>query len=487
MVIESSNASQRNKISIENFTSDQKKAYKSLMDFIKAPYDEKDYKRALIGPAGTGKTYSCKALIENCGLSYSVIGVSAPTHKAKRVLSDSLNIPQLHVNTLQSDLGLRVNFDIDNFNLNNIPFDPRGKIKIEKFQLYIVDEASMIPRDLCIFLERECKKHNVKLIYMGDASQLPPVKEKYSSALRGIKTHALKQIVRQGNDNPISELLEMLRNDIDNRTYTFLEYISNVKVKYNENYTKGFEVYDLNTFTDKVLFYFNNEELTSNVDFVKLIAYTNITVSAWNKFIRCNIIDDANTNVITKNDLITSYTTLVDEFNNSIIQNSEEYIIHDLVNYKHKEYGLKGFMVRFQQVHGGNITPPLFIVDHNDLFTINQYNNYCTSLIESATNSIRAMKADKWRKYYAFKEECLLLQNISDANNNNKIKFFRDLDYGFALTSHKSQGSTFNNVLVDVNNMVYDNNGCLYKDIDGINRRLYVACSRAKDKLILNF
>lgn len=170
----------KNRISIANLTDDQAKAYDALINFINSPYDENDYKRALVGPAGTGKTFLVRALIQNCNLVYSVIGLSAPTHKACRVLNDSICIPNIKVNTLQSDLGLRVNFDIDGFDINNPQFDPRGKIKVDGYQLYIVDEASMIPdtspgKDgkrirggLLTFLERVCKSHKVKLIYIGE-------------------------------------------------------------------------------------------------------------------------------------------------------------------------------------------------------------------------------------------------------------------------------------------------------------------------------
>ena len=47
------------------------------------------------------------------------------------------------------------------------------------------------------------------------------------------------------------------------------------------------------------------------------------------------------------------------------------------------------------------------------------------------------------------------------------------------------QGSTYNTVFVDVNNMIYDKNKCIYANQDDLLRRLYVACSRAHKELIL--
>jgi hypothetical protein len=49
------------------------------------------------------------------------------------------------------------------------------------------------------------------------------------------------------------------------------------------------------------------------------------------------------------------------------------------------------------------------------------------------------------------------------------------------------QGSTYKNVFVDINDMVFDKNGHPYTNADDLLRRLYVACSRASDFLVLNY
>ena len=470
---------------ISNFTDDQKKGYKELIDFIDSPFDAKDYKRALTGAAGTGKTYLVRALILNSSMSYSLIGLAAPTHKACRVLGESIHISGIKVNTIQSDLGLRLNFDIEKFDPANPPFDPKGKIKIGNYKLYIVDEASMINRGLCMFLEKTCISNKCKLIYIGDASQLAPVNEKYSSAFKGVKTTALKEIVRQGDDNPVSYLLELLRWDIEHKSFEFLKHVQRFTCKFNDDYTKGYQVCTPQEFNNIVYNNFNDEELTRNVDFAKVIAYTNAAVSGWNKFIRNSIIADAEKSIITKNDLIISYVTIVNQFNECIIKNSEEYIIKDIVNYVDAKYQLKGFMIKFQAIHGGDITTPLFVLDHSDTYTITKYVQISNSMIDAAKSARANLKTQKWRDYYGFKESYLLLTNI--LSHNGQILYGRSLDYGFALTSHKSQGSTFDTSLVDVNDIVYDKFGQPYTDAEEINRRLYVACSRCKNKLYLKF
>lgn len=485
MITSMSVANGKDAISILNFTKDQLNAYNELLEFINNDYNDNDYKRALVGPAGTGKTYLVKALIKNCNYSYSSIGLSAPTHKACRVLNDSIKISNIKINSLQSDLGLRPNFDVEKFDINNPPFDPKGRIKIEDYKVYIIDESSMINRGLKKLIEDICKTNKCKIIYIGDEYQLPPVNDTHSPALRGVRISKLNQIVRQGDDNPVSELLPMLRYDIEHNTITFLNYISQNKSKFNSDFTKGYQVCNQFEFEHTILTYFSDDKLTKNVNYAKIIAYTNPVVASWNKYIRQAIIKDCDKSILTQHDLILSYTTLINQFNEAIIKNSEEYIIKDIVNYSHPNYNLKGFLVRFIAIHGGNVTTPIFVVDHTDKFTIQKYIKLTSNFINSAKSANNKIRAQKWKEYFEFKESCLLLTNI--LKTDGTILYNRGLDYGFALTTHKAQGSTFDTVFVDVNDVVYDRLGHIRGDIKQINRTLYTACSRCKNKLYLRF
>ena len=49
------------------------------------------------------------------------------------------------------------------------------------------------------------------------------------------------------------------------------------------------------------------------------------------------------------------------------------------------------------------------------------------------------------------------------------------------------QGSTYDNVFVDVNDMIFTSTGSTYADYEQMLRRLYVACSRARKELVLSF
>ena len=113
----------------------------------------------------------------------------------------------------------------------------------------------------------------------------------------------------------------------------------------NGNYTESWESDKvIKGFEEEVDKQFNDEQITKNTDFVRIVAYTNRAVGNWNKFVRNSIIKDAFKSIITKNDLFTSYVTIVDQFNDEIIRNSEDYIVKEIANYTHPQYELKGFM-----------------------------------------------------------------------------------------------------------------------------------------------
>ena len=468
-----------------SFTDDQQNAIGNIIDFIAAPFNPTKYIVGLTGAGGTGKTFITKYIITHCKYSNSVIKCTSPTHKACRVFSQSIGGKQ--VDTIQSTFGLRLDLRLEDFDPANPQFNPYAKPKLENIRLLIIDEASMIPAKLVTFICNECKKLEIKILFIGDAFQLAPVNEKKSIAFdRCFEVYQLKEIVRQAANNPITNLLNLLRYDIEHHSYRFLTYLSNNPgaIYYND-IGEGFSICNPTKFKELIDSSFHNEEYTRNIDMYRIIAYTNSCVAGWNNYIRNSIIKDADKNIITKNDLIMSYETIVNEFMETIINNSEEYIINDIVDFVDDKYGFKGFLVKFQLVHGGTITKPLFIIDHRNKFTVLQYHKTITNLIENARKSSGAVRISRWKDYYAFKKKYLIAANI--INKQGKILYDRDIDYGFAITSHKSQGSTYDTVFVDINNMVYDRMGHPYANQDDLLRRLYVGCSRAHKELIISY
>ena len=418
------------------FTDDQQNAIGNIIDFIAAPFNPAKYIVGLTGAGGTGKTFITKYIITHCRYSGSVIKCTSPTHKACRVFSQAIGGKT--VDTIQSTFGFRLDLKLEDFDPANPQFNPYAKPKLDNIKLLIVDESSMLPAKLVTYICNECKKREIKILFIGDAYQLAPVKEKRSIAFdRCVNIYRLTQIVRQAANNPITNVLNLLRYDIEHHTYRFLEYISkNIGITNYNDIDEGFSICRPVDFKNLIDNSFSNEEYTKNIDMYRIITYTNPAVAGWNNYIRNSIIRDSDKNVITKNDLIMSYETIVNEFMETIINNSEEYIINDIVNYVDDVYGFKGFLVKFQLIHGGNITKPLFVIDSRDKFTALKYYNTINDMIKMAKQSTGAVRVSRWKDYYNFKKKYLLPTNIVD--RNNKILIERDIDYGFAITAHKS-------------------------------------------------
>lgn len=468
-----------------NFTNDQLVAVDNIIDFIASPFDASRYIIGLTGAGGTGKTFVTNYIINKCKYPASMIKCASPTHKACRVFSQAIGGKT--VETIQSVFGLRIDLRLEDFDPHRPQFNPMAKVKLDNIRLLLIDEASMLPAKLVTYICNKCKELSIKVLFIGDPYQLSPVNEKKSIAFdRCYEVYHLSQIVRQAINNPISDLLPMLRNDIQYKTYTFLEYISKRigQMNYNE-VGEGFSILTPTEFRNNIDRCFANEEYTNNIDMYRIIGYTNNCVSSWNGYVRNSIITDADKHIITKNDLIMSYQTIVNDFLEVVINNSEEYIIKDIVNFVDDTYGFKGFLVKFQLVHGGTITHPLFIIDHRDKYTIQRYHKVVTELIGDAKKANGAVRASRWKSYFNFKKKYLLGANILDGSG--KALHTRDIDYGFSITAHKSQGSTYDTVFVDVSNMVFSKTGVPYADQDDLLRRLYVACSRSRKELILGY
>ena len=162
----------------------------------------------------------------------------------------------------------------------------------------------------------------------------------------------------------------------------------------------------------------------------------------------------------------------------------EEALRREIIDYIDPTYKFKGFYIKFQQVYGGQVTRPIFVIDHKDTNTIRCYYKIISDLLISAkTCNNKNDRITKWKAYYTFKNKYLLATTIQVSGSRNQ--FTRDIDYGFAITSHKSQGSTYDNVFVDLYDMIYYKNNRIYTNSQELLRRLYVACSRARKKLIL--
>jgi exodeoxyribonuclease-5 len=81
-----------------------------------------------------------------------------------------------------------------------------------------------------------------------------------------------------------------------------------------------------------------------------------------------------------------------------------------------------------------------------------------------------------WTKYYDFRRNNILMKTIDKFSNglyrSTSEVIVKDLDYGYAITGHKSQGSTYSHVFVMENDI---NDNWILKERNQIK---YVALTR---------
>ena len=217
-------------------TKEQETVLKAMETFI----DEADHFDFLVlcGAAGTGKTSVTAALIGFLNSLEKPYKISAPTGRAARILGRKAK-------TTTSTIHSMIYSPKSDNETGKVTF----KLKLGhnvKPTIYIIDEASMIPKDvdkevglfevekgLIYDLINYIKKANVnnKIIFLGDHYQLPPIGELQSFALNKDfleKTFNLKgsaylltEVKRQEDGSYILENATEIRKAIDERKSSY--------------------------------------------------------------------------------------------------------------------------------------------------------------------------------------------------------------------------------------------------------------------------
>jgi len=466
----------RQGVNPEGFYPQQVLALNMLYDWYHNPMN---FECTLKGFAGTGKTYILKYFIEH--IVDKSFCITAPTHKALRVVENHIGRKG---KTLQSLHGLRPNTDLATFSIDNPQFDPSGHTYMQNYTLVIIDEASMIPKGLFDLNRKRSAEFRTKILYVGDPYQLPPVNELISKCFSAVTTEiTLTEIVRQEEGNPLLELFSLLRYDIGYKKNTFLEYIINHRKNMDD--VHGYELMNERLYKERSLEFFNSPEFLKDIDYIRGTAFTNDCVTKWNIITR-NALLDTPKNLLSIHDIITSYNTILDEFNNPIIINSEDYIIDHIVDYV-DDVGIKTFCVNLKSVFDGRITSPFLVVDHTNRDGFEKYYKLLNYLHAQAYVH---KKPHAWFNYFKVKNKLLTMVSFKLNKENGGKTVKKDIDYGYHLTTHKLQGSTFTNIAIDLVDIVkpQTKNGYqITNDPEMRNKLIYVALSRATNKVLLKY
>jgi exodeoxyribonuclease-5 len=466
------------------FTNDQERG----LDLLNKWYnDPKDLLFTLSGRAGTGKTYMLKYFIDK--IVKNPICVSAPTHKAVRQVERSTG---RQGKTLQSILGLRPNVNLDTFDLHNVQFDQLGTPTISNYRIIVIDECSMINSDLLNLLIKKASDLGVKLLFVGDPCQLPPVNKhnendaSISPTFELKNNYELKEIIRQSSDNPLTQLLETIVDDVNIDGSKFIKYLIDHPSRVNEN-GEGYKIFNnREEFQAVAIDCFKNDKFSKDPDYARIAAWKNDTVMNYNHAVRNALIPyftgEPVKELLDMNDLLIGYKTITDEFNNVTLTNSEDYVINSVVP-RVAEGGFNAYAVEIEPRHGGKIVT-VNVVDYRDKTFMVFYEivkkKYFNALFANTD------KGAKWRKFYEYKDNFLTLITFPIKQGEDiKTRVQKDIDYAFSLTTHKLQGSTIENTFVDLNDMLYYSTGRVVMNTNWAprateirNKLIYTAISR---------
>lgn len=407
-------------------TADQEKAKELLIKFL-STRDEHVF--VLKGYAGTGKTTMVQSVLEHIPKADALakminpkhvpreIVLAATTHKAAEALSVATGE---EVVTIHSHLGLIVRI---NYQTGETYLTRKSNAVDADHQIIFIDESSYIDEKLLNMILR-CT-HGCKIVFMGDPTQLSPVgcsstpvfDQKFPEA-------ELLKVVRQEDGNQIKEwssgLREFIRGDVQEFPKIRVDGKTIVRV-------------DRSTFDDMVLKEFTHPDWKMSQS--KMLAWRNATVNKYNKALQKKASGRTD---LAKGDYAVNNHFVTSPKNKESIKTDATVLVTDIREAYH--YGFKGREVDTDKCTG--LFMPDDYTDHEKAKT--------KALAKGDSEMLRTVK-DSW---------C-------------------DLRAAYCCTVNKSQGSTFDRVFVDLDDIT----SC--SDSNQMARMIYVAISRARKQVIL--
>ena len=415
----------------------------------------------ITGSAGTGKTTSLRELVQHCIEENIDYLVCAFTHKACGILREKLPAGS-KVATLHSFLGKRpaINIHATKSNHVNINVSSKGQ---KPPKVLLVDEFSMIgEKDYMDLRELQDGEYeatpNMKIVWIGDSKQLPPVGDQQAVNPEGPYWQKLTKIWR--NDNPLQRPLNSLISFIEQTAEP--SYLEPVEGYFERN-------------KDII------EEFKSCKNDKVLLAYTNRTVQMLNSEISGKERADVG-------DIVFSPTTQKKYVVKEIVTNPTHIDLHYgealLLGTKFKtlEHLIKSNLCAFMVLEDeeGNLWQHAVLYGHYNYKVVSE--DLSAKAVKTNSDIERAnrgFKAATWAKI-----------NYTTKLARDRAKAWRDfltfndcvicIDAPYAMTIHKSQGSTYENVFLDMKDLA------ICRDLSMQLRLAYVGISRASKKVVTN-
>ncbi len=446
-------------------TEEQLEASKLIRRFLNST--EKIF--VLKGYAGTGKTTLVNFILKDYYMKGKLIAVSAFTNKATNVISRKT--PFATGITLYKLLGLTADESSDVLKFRRPKEDSKKRSLVSDFDIVVLDEVSMVlDEDLNLLIKEINKMYSTtKLLIMGDPAQLEAVgQETESIAFSFENSFQLKNIVRQAEDSNIikysfcvREILKQLENNEKVPIRTKLNAVL------NPNLDDLIIMKDARKFTEMMLEEFSSDNYKNNGDYVRAISYRNVSIDAINGVIRKNLFKEAEDTITVGENIILNYPVQDTDTGFALYDSSDELEIVEIqsVNMYDNSSDHCGLKIqfpyynclvsrRFDGLNGQmNIVNPAFKGKFNDL-------------VSEWGKEIRKQKEAKSiyaNEFYPFK------------------KRFHTVSYNYAITAHKSQGSSISKIFFVEDDLEKINQA----SITSLWKAKYVAYTRASQQLII--
>ncbi len=334
----------------------------------------------LTGLAGTGKTYLMTYFLSIPELAEKKIAVTGCTNKAVGVLESSfhkhfdnilnnsnikIDSNNLHFLTIHKLLQIKRKIDLNGQEIFESIIDENNiKIKAKSifyYDLIIVDEVSMLNKEMTLQLLRIKNKIKGKIIFLGDKGQLPPVRESESHifelAETSIPKGSLTKIMRSGNQ--IINFVNSIRLLIDDPTHKvpFKKLASN----FDNSESSESRITLFRNQDEWIQKYLNQNTETEQI----ILCYTNKRVENLNKIIRKALYKTDKLDYVDGEKII---------FNNSynLINNQFKYDSSQMVKIKTAE--IDSILIRqFNLYDLFNARFPISILNHGSDFLKKKY------------------------------------------------------------------------------------------------------------------
>lgn len=429
-------------------TDEQKQALEKIEEFINDPNARV---LTVSGYAGTGKTSVMQIVAEKHKRDANIL-FTASTNKASGVLGSKVRPKGFASNTLDKAFGFvqGQNAKSDRYNARKTVTYDSGDSMVGYGSIVIIDEASMINKDKYALINKQVEESGAKVIYLGDIAQLPPVGEQVGPVFQNKDNLIqLTQVMRTG-DNAILKEATRLREPGNTFSY---ESEFNSK-KEGVGFTKS---------DDKIRAVIKKfaDGLKTNVNFIKVVTGTNDSVEGYNEFVRECL--GYNSEVPQVGEILMGYDNWGREYDKRTRKkywkfiNSEEYIITKVGEEYFQDinigqYGTRRVYCRditIQSPTGQNVTIPYTPYEKNErsLKAIASYIQI--KYIQSKTNP--ELYKQIMKEIGELKNMFITNRDVNDQRGDTILK--KGVDFGYAITTYKSQGSTYNHVIIDQNNI----------------------------------